>query len=170
MGKNHRAKKTPEQYQKAADLLGQGVPIRQALTEAGWSQKTANLGIKGIPAGVLKLMPAKQRELIALGKSTTPEDMKYAVLGRAMENVTQGKDGGVQSAKLLGNWKELSMWNPDTQLGVIVLSAPQWVIDNKAKLLADPEEDEVILRPPNTAETNNAKLLVEEEKGSRHAG
>jgi hypothetical protein len=142
MGKNHRARKTPEQYRKAADLLGQGVPVGKALTEAGWSAKQAAKGYSKIPAGVLKLLPAKQKELIALGKSTTPDDMKHAVLGRAIENVMHGKDGGVQSAKLLGSYRDLNMWTPDTQMGLIVLTAPQSVIDNKAKLLASCDEED----------------------------
>jgi hypothetical protein len=142
MGKNHRARKTPEQYQKAADLIGAGEPISKALTEAGWSQKTANKGVAAIPEGVMKLLPKNQQALIALGKSTEPEDVRHLVSGRLIQNVTQGKDKGSLSAKILGGRRDLNMWTPDMQLGVIILQTPQSAIDNKAALLKSVEEED----------------------------
>jgi hypothetical protein len=57
-----------------------------------------------------------------------------------VDNIVKGKDGGAMSAKILGSDTELNLWQQDFQQGLIVLQAPQWAIDNKAKLLADPEE------------------------------
>jgi hypothetical protein len=139
MGKSHRAKKTAEQYQKAADLLGEGLPVSQALAQAGWSQASANKGVAAIPEGVLKLLPKKQMELIALGKSISKDDIQHGISGRLFENVVKGSDKGVQSAKVLGSRKDLAMWQPDAMTGVIVLQAPQSAIDNKARLLSDEE-------------------------------
>jgi len=137
MGKDHRAKKTPEQCRKLADLIGEGVPVSKAMVEAGWSQGTANKGYKAIPRAVLAMLPAKQKELIALGKSTSPDDVRHLVSGRLIENAAQGKDKGALSAKILGSRRDLNMWIPDSQTGLIVIQAPQSAIDNKAKLLAD---------------------------------
>jgi len=136
MGKSHRAKKTPEQYQKLANLLGEGVPISKAMVEAGWSEATARRGVAGLPDGVMKMLPAKQRELIALGKSMTADDVRHLVSGRLAENVTKGKDGGSMSAKTLGSRRDLNMWTPDSQTGVIVLQCPQSLVDRKTELLA----------------------------------
>jgi hypothetical protein len=140
MGKDHRAKKTPAQYKKLANLLGQNMPVSEAMVKAGWSEQQAAKGWKKVPQGVIKMLPKSALRLINLGKTTPADDMRALVHGRLIDNCTKGSDKGAQSAKILGSSRDLNMWTPDTQMGVIVLAAPQWAIDNKAKLLADPEE------------------------------
>jgi hypothetical protein len=141
MGKDHRAKKTPAQYKKLANLLGQNMPVSEAMVKAGWSEQQAAKGWKKVPQGVVRMLPKSAQRLINLGKTTPADDMRALVHGRLIDNVTKGSDKAAQSAKILGTSRDLNMWTPDTQMGVIVLTAPQWAIDNKAKLLADvPEE------------------------------
>jgi hypothetical protein len=66
--------------------------------------------------------------------------MRALVHGRLIRNVTQGTDKGAQSAKILGGSRDLNMWTPDMQMGVIVLNVPQALLDRKAELLKEPEE------------------------------
>jgi len=79
----------------------------------------------------------KGQALIALGKSTPREDKEALVNGRLIRNCIQGTDKAAHSAKILGSSRELNMWTPDSQTGLIVIQVPQSAIDNKAKLLAD---------------------------------
>jgi hypothetical protein len=140
MGKDHRAKKTPEQYKKLANLLGDGVPVSKAMEQAGWSETQAAKGWQKVPKGVIKMLPKSAQRLIHLGKTTTPDEMRALVHGRLVDNVTKGTDKAAQSAKILGGSRDLNMWTPDMQMGVIVLTAPQSAIDNKAELLKPGEE------------------------------
>jgi hypothetical protein len=141
MGKDNRAKKTPEQYAKLANLLGDGVPVNKAMAQAGWSETQAAKGWQKVPKGVIKMLPKSAKRLMELGKQTPAEDMRALVHGRLIDNVTKGTDKAAQSAKILGTSRDLNMWTPDMQMGLVILTAPQAMIDNKAKLLApDPEE------------------------------
>jgi len=144
MGKDHRAKKTPEQYKKLADLLGENMPVTEALEKAGWSKQQAAKGWQKVPAGVIRMLPKSARRLIELAKQTPEEDMRSLVEGRLIDNITTGSDKAAQSAKILGSTKKLGMFTPDQFAGLIVLQMPQSMIDRKAELLA-PCDDEVIV-------------------------
>lgn len=153
MGKDHRAKKTPAQYNKLANLLAENMPVSEAMVKAGWSKQQAAKGWKKVPQGVIKMLPKSAQRLINLGKTTPADDMRALVQGRLIDNVTKGSDKGAQSAKILGTSRDLNMWTPDQLSGVIILQAPQWAIDHKKELLAD-DPDEVILpaKPPTQIE------------------
>jgi len=142
MSKDHRAKKSPEQYKKLADLLGDGIPVKDAMVKAGWSETQAAKGWQKVPKGVIKMLPKSAKRLMELGKTTPAEDMRALVHGRLIDNLTKGTDKAAQSAKILGTSRDLNMWTPDLQMGVIVLNTPQWVIDNKERLLADDDSDD----------------------------
>jgi hypothetical protein len=60
-----------------------------------------------------------------MGEELTPERQQNAIRGRLYENVILGVDKGVQSAKVLGADKRVSMWQPDVQTGLVVLQAPK---------------------------------------------
>jgi hypothetical protein len=137
MGKDHRAKKTPAQYKKLANLLGQNMPVSEAMVKAGWSEQQAAKGWKKVPQGVVRMLPKSAQRLMHLGKTTPAEDMRALVHGRLIDNVTRGSDKGAQSAKILGSSRDLNLWTPDQLAGVIILQAPQWAIDHKKELLAD---------------------------------
>jgi hypothetical protein len=139
--KDHRAKKSPEQYKKLADLLGDGVPVKDAMVKAGWSETQAAKGWQKVPKGVIRMLPKSAKRLMELGKMTPPEEMRALVHGRLIDNVTKGTDKAAQSAKILGTSRDLNMWTPDMQMGVIVLTAPQSAIDRKAELLAVDDEE-----------------------------
>ncbi len=131
--------KTPAQHKKLASLLAQDVPVGEALREAGWSERQSMKGWDAVPDKVIIKLPKKAQRLMELGK-TDKESRKNLVRGRLVDNVVKGKDGGAMSAKILGSDTELNLWQPDFQQGLIILQAPQSVLDNKAALLKDPEE------------------------------
>jgi hypothetical protein len=142
MGKDHRAKKTPEQYKKLANLLGDGVPVNKAMAQAGWSEAQAAKGWQKVPKGVIRMLPKSAQRLIQLGKTTTTDDMRNLVHGRLVDNVTKGTDKAAQSSKILGSSCDLNMWTPDLQMGLVVIQTPQSVLDRKTEILAAiPEED-----------------------------
>jgi len=132
----HGQRKTPQQHKKLARLLAQDVPVTKALIEAGWSPAQALKGWETVPDVVLVKLPAKAKKLIALGK-TDKDTRRNLVRGRLVSNTISGKDGGAMSAKILGSDKELSMWEAESQTGVVVLTAPQSLIDKKEELLKD---------------------------------
>jgi hypothetical protein len=128
-------RKTPKQHAKLASLLAQEVPVGEALRDAGWSPKQAAKGWESVPDLVIAKLPKKAQKLITLGK-TDKEARKNLVRGRLVSNTISGKDGGAMSAKILGSESELNMWTPDFQTGIIVLNAPQSLVDRKEELLA----------------------------------
>ena len=130
-------RKTPAQHKKLASLLAQEVPVGQALRQAGWSERQSMKGWDAVPDQVLIKLPKKAQKLIALGK-TDRETRKHLVRGRLVENVVKGKDGGTMSAKVLGSDKELGMWTPDMQTGLVVIGELPAHLESRAKaLLAD---------------------------------
>lgn len=135
----HGKRKTPAQRAKLASLLAQDVPVGEALVAAGWSPTQALKGWDAVPDAVLVKLPKKAHRLIALGK--TDKDMRRnLVRGRLVSNTITGKDGGAMSAKILGSDKELSMWEAESQTGIVVLSTPQCALDHKNELLGEDEK------------------------------
>ena len=129
-------RETPAQRAKLAQLLSNDVPVSKALVAAGWSPTQAAKGWEAVPDAVLVKLPKKAQKLIALGKADKDTRMNL-VRGRLVSNTISGKDGGAMSAKILGSDKELSMWEAESQTGVVVLTAPQSLIDKKEELLKD---------------------------------
>ena len=119
--------KTPQQKKHLAKLLGEGMPVGQALRAAGWSEMQSKKGFSAVPGDVLAALPKKAQALIDRGRAlkTDKSAMENLIVGRLSENIVQGKDGGSQSAKILGSHRDLNMWVPDSQQGLIVLSTPQ---------------------------------------------
>jgi len=113
---------TPEIAQKAAEGLARGLPTSRALREAGYPPSTARAGKlnRMIRAELTNL----GKKYIKLGRDLKPEDQKNLVRGRLLENVILGTDKGVLSAKQLGADKRVAMWQPDSQLGLVVLQPP----------------------------------------------
>ena len=108
---------------KAAALLADGKPIMHAMKEAGYSHATSLQGMAAVPKTVLALMP-QESNLIDLGRAVTPEQQENMVRGRLMLNVMKGRDAGVNSAYRLGQDKRVNMFQPDTQVGVVLVQVP----------------------------------------------
>jgi hypothetical protein len=139
--KDHRIRKTPEQDKILADALAEGMPIGKALLKAGYSRRQSLKGMAAVPERVLKILPKKAQRLMNLAKLTAPEQQRDLVIGRLVDNITKGNDKAVQSAKALGGTRDNNLFTPDMQMGVIVLTMPQWAVDKKAELLADDPEE-----------------------------
>lgn len=115
---------TPEMAEKAALNLAEGKSIRQSLLEAGFPQKTAEMGKRAINGRIQNELLKLGGKYIRLGRQLTPEDQEAMVRGRLAEDVILGNDKGVMAAKQLGADKRISMWQPDSQVGMVVLQAP----------------------------------------------
>ena len=135
-------RKTDAQRNKLGDLLGKGVPVTKAMVQAGWSESQAAKGWAKVSNAVINTLPKTAQRLATLGR-TDKETRRDLIRGRLLDNTLRGKDGGAQSAKILGSDTELSLWQPDVQQGLIVIQMPQQAIDRKAELLNAPNEDDV---------------------------
>ena len=138
----HGKRKTPQQHKKLASLLAEGTPVGEALRESGWSERQSQKGFAAVPDAVFAKLPKKMQRLVSLGKDTNPTTRKHIIRGRLLDNAIQGRDGGAMSAKILGSESELNMWTPDTQIGMIVLNAPQYALDHKEEMLRGTLEPE----------------------------
>lgn len=129
-----RKGKTAAQRVKLAELLAKDTPVCDALLESGYAPNQAAKGWTAVPDVVLAMLPKHGRKLAELGK-IDKDTRKHLIRGRLIDNIVRGKDGGAMSAKVLGAESELNMWIPDSQVGVIVLNAPQNAADRKQELL-----------------------------------
>jgi hypothetical protein len=116
---------TPEMARKAAEGLARGLSVKRALEEAGYPPSTCRGGWRNVNLSI----QAEQRKIadryIKMGRELTAENQQNAVRGRLYENTILGVDRGVMSAKQLGADKRVSMWQPDSSVGLVVLQAPE---------------------------------------------
>ena len=125
---------------ESIEKMNPGDSLKKALMSAGYSEQTANHGWDAVPNRVLKLLSRKGLRLKALGEIDAATQEKI-VRGRLVYNTIKGSDKGVLSAKALGSDKRVNMFVADVQTGVIVISAPTQILENKAKLLAEDTQD-----------------------------
>jgi hypothetical protein len=133
-----------ERHRKVAHgILVEGKPIRTALLDAGYSRASANQGLARIRRSV-PLAAAYAQEVERLKNLPVPPAEARAQIVRAklLENVANNCDNAVQSIKLLGQDREVSMWQPEVQQGIIVLNMPASLQDPEVRkrLLESPEE------------------------------
>lgn len=117
---------TDRHRQVAKGILLEGKPIRTALLEAGYSRASANQGMARIKRSV-PLAAAYAQEIERLKKLPVPPAEVRAQIVRAklLENLRNNRDNAVQSLKLLGQDRELSLWQPESTQGVIVIQLPK---------------------------------------------
>jgi len=117
---------TDRHRQVAKGILLEGKPIRTALLEAGYSRASANQGMARIKRSV-PLAAAYAQEIERLKKLPVPPAEVRAQIVRAklLENLGNNRDNAVQSLKLLGQDRELSLWQPESTQGVIVIQLPK---------------------------------------------
>lgn len=127
---------------KVAEALLAGEPIGKTMLANGYSESTADQGLRAVPRTALKLLLEKQNpEMLAiLEAGCEAVDYKALVLARLTENAIKGRDGGVASAKALGSIRELNMFTPDSQVGVIVVAGPE--VHEAGKLVSGDSETE----------------------------
>ena len=135
--------KGPKQIKRFARGIGRGLSIRRAMLEAGYSPSTANRGKAALSKPMVEALAAERSKLEALGRKISPERQQNLVRGRLVLNVMRGKDDGAQSARLLGADKRISMWQPDSRVGMVVLQPPPIpVIKHKVEILPPLHSDE----------------------------
>jgi len=137
-----RAIGVTDRHRKVAHgILVDGKPIRTTMLDAGYSHASANQGLARIRRSV-PLAAAYAQEVERLKNSPVPpaEARAQIVRTKLLENVANNCDNAVQSLKLLGQDRELSLWQPEVQQGLIILNVPA--------ALQDPEERRRMLEAP----------------------
>ena len=133
-------------YKQLAEALDEaarnGNPVRDVLLANGYSQSVANQGWDAVPNRALKLMKghSKGKRFRELGKSLPEPEQEALVLGGLINNIEAGEDKAIQSIKALGTTRDLGMFQPEMQTGVVIISVPQSAIDNKRDILDAAEE------------------------------
>jgi hypothetical protein len=140
-----RQQKTPEQYKKFGELVASGKSPKEAMIEAGWSEAQARKGKANISQPMLDAIVAAKKEsfkeTVALGQSITVEEQEALVRGSLVNNVIEGKDAGVQSAKLLGAERRLNMWaTTDALIQAVIIQAP----DRPVAQIEKPDEPKML--------------------------
>lgn len=127
--------KTAQQHQEFARAYVAGTPLTRALVLAGYSPKQAKKGmvIVNRSKGLRRAIAEHGRLLAELGGNISAQQQEYLVRGRLVLNTIRGTDKGTLSAKTLGSERRLSMWQSDTQSGLVILNAP--TVTSKTELL-----------------------------------
>ena len=94
------------------------------MLEAGYAPSTARRGKAALSHPMWEALARESNKLELLGRKISPERQANLVRGRLVLNTLRGQDNGAQSAKLLGADRRISMWQPDSQRGVLVLQCP----------------------------------------------
>ena len=131
--------KSLETHRKVSESLLQGKSASAALRDAGYSANTVKAGPRAISKTTLRMLGKAGQRLVALSQHSSPEALQHLAVGRLMENCVKGRDAGVMSAKTLGSHRDLNLWTPESQAGTIVFNMPTVVVNNAAKVLAEPE-------------------------------
>ena len=112
----------------AESLIG-GATLAHAAVRAGYSESTAKRGWAGVSEECkdkyIQVRNEKLAELAQNAHKFTPEQRAAIIRGKLLQNIAEGKDESVGSVKLLGQDKELSLWQPESMVGVIILDAPK---------------------------------------------
>lgn len=101
--------------------------IKQSALAAGYALNTAKQGITPLAKPIRSFILAKQRKLdklANLGRSVDPQQQEDIARGAILANIAAGKDAAVQSIKLAGQDKRVSMWQSDIQTGVFIIEMP----------------------------------------------
>jgi hypothetical protein len=115
---------TDRHRQVARGILLEGKPIRRAMLDAGYSQASANQGMARLRRSA-PLATAYAQEVERLKKLPVPpaETRAQIVRAKLLENVASGKDEATQGLKLLGQDRELSLWQPESQNGIVIIGS-----------------------------------------------
>ena len=124
--------------------LAAGDSHRNALEKAGFSPSTAHTSLSKLFRTTPNLGKAVQAELQkwvdALPTLPTAGTRAALVRQRLVMNLLEGKDKAVQSAKLLGQDREVNMFEPENRVGIQVAVAPpaEW----SARYAPEPDEEQ----------------------------
>ncbi len=121
--------------------------MRDVLLANEYSQSVANQGWDAVPNRALKLMKghSKGKRFRELGKSLPVPEQEALVRGALISNIEAGEDKAIQSIKALGNTRDLGMFQPEIQTGVVILGemprlSGMTAVESKNALLNGEEE------------------------------
>jgi hypothetical protein len=139
--------KGAKQIKKFASAVSKGRTLQAAMLEAGYAATTARRGKAALSKPMWEALASESNKLELLGRKISPERQANLVRGRLVLNTLRGRDNGTQSARILGSDRRIAMWQPESQLGLVVLQAPQVrKIDHEVPLIqsehAEEEEEE----------------------------
>jgi hypothetical protein len=117
--------KSPRQIKRFASAIYKGHSLQCAMLEAGYSPSTARRGRAALSKPMLEALAREWNKLELLGRRIGPEQQENLVRGRLVQNVITGRDDAVQSARQLGADKRITMWQADSQVGLVVIKAPE---------------------------------------------
>jgi hypothetical protein len=132
-------------HRLAAKLILSGSSQREALKSAGYSPKTSAVGSQNIARNSRGLREALAEELHELAKAREHLPMAQAradvIRTQLMWNMLRGaKPGSNEAAKLLGQDREVNMWEPETAVGVAV-SVGAVPVELRSELLEAESDD-----------------------------
>jgi len=118
--KNFEAHKAVDP-EKFAETFKETGSIKEAMLAAGYAESSAARGRHKLSQECLSALVDRG---IKLGRKYSAEDRRDWVRGKLLQNSVEGKDTAVKSLELLGKDKEVGLFTPDSQVGVIILQAP----------------------------------------------
>jgi len=99
-----------------------------ALKKAGYSERTSRKGLASTFRNTPNLAEAVKKELErwipAVQVLPVAEARASLARTRLVMNVLEGKDKAVQSIKLLGQDREVNMWEPEVRVGMAIAVNP----------------------------------------------
>jgi hypothetical protein len=116
-----KVKPTSQQKKAAREVVRKGKTPAEALRCAGFSPAQARKGAGEFVkrAGLRKALKDEYNGYLKKC-ADLPElkDQAAIITHRLLQNIINGKDGGAQSAKLLGSHRDLRLWEPDTSVSI----------------------------------------------------
>lgn len=126
-----RNQNTTEHRRKAAiiaEALVRGHSGHSALKKAGYSEASASKGLSRTFRETPNLAEAVESELkrwIPAIRALPIAELRAGLARtRLVMNVLEGKDKAVQSIKLLGQDREVNMWEPEVRVGMAIAVNP----------------------------------------------
>ena len=133
-----------ERAKAIVSALAAGESRQEALKKAGFSDASSRSSLSSVFRNTPNLGKAVQAELhkwIEALPSLPHADVRAKLVRqRLVMNLLEGKDKAVQSAKLLGQDREVNMFEPENRVGIQVAVAPpaEW----SARYAPEPEEEQ----------------------------
>jgi hypothetical protein len=115
---------TEEMAEKAAEGVARGLSARWAPEEAGFPPSTVRNSTRGINKTIWAKFKGKKQYYIELGRDHSRGAREAEPRPAGMDTIV-GTDKGVMSAKQLGADKRIAMWQPISQVGMVVIKAPE---------------------------------------------
>ena len=116
--------KSPKQIRGFASAIAKGHSLQSAMLQAGYAPSTARRGKAALSKPMWQALARETQMLQLLARKISREQQENLVRGRLVQNVITGRDDAVQSARQLGADRRISMWQSESQTGLIVLQAP----------------------------------------------